>query len=67
MDQLGKAVGFGVVEFQSVMGIIRSMKLLSGILFKGKALSIAMGKKPKMLVCKSLISSRICGLCQGKM
>ena len=52
MDQLGKEVSFGIVEFRSVMGIIRSMKLLSGMLFKGKAISIAMGKKPKMLVCK---------------
>jgi hypothetical protein len=52
LDQYGKPVSFGIVEFKEVMGIIRSMKLLNGQVFKGKRLEIRMSKKPKDLVCK---------------
>lgn len=52
VDQFGKPVSFGIVEFREVMGIIRAMKLLNGQVFKGKRIEIRMSKKPKDLVGK---------------
>lgn len=53
LDHVGHSVSFGIVEFADVMGVIRSMKLLNGKVFKGKRVDIRMGRKPKQLVGRS--------------
>lgn len=49
---MGQSVGFGIVEFGDVMGVIRAMKLLNGKIFKGKRIEVHIPRKPKQLVCR---------------
>ena len=65
-DGKGKPVNFGIVEFVHVLGVIRVMKVLNNMHFKGKPLEIKIFKQPKKLICKALLLVRVQRSLNGK-